>query len=369
MLRWLGLWMGILGLLTGNIYAQSEDSGWICPGDFSGETLHVYNWTTYIAPETVGIFEDKCDVEVIYSEYESDSTMLVELRRGNTPYDIVVPGLETVGTMIEERLLQRLDHSLLPNLDNIFAAFRNLPQDPEHLYSVPYQWGTIGVGYNQNNVDADIRTWDDVFNYDGRIGWMDEPQIMMGIALRYLGYSTSTHDMRELAEARDLLIDFGRDNAQIIQDSVGQDLLYEGDLDMVIEYSGDILQLNADCDCDDYVYVIPEDGANLWFDMMAIPIDSPRRELAHAFIDFILDVHISAGISNAVAYASPNQKALERQLIREELVTNRAIYPSLDMLDNMFMLDTLEPNIQRIYRNYWDEIRILFEVGDDYENE
>lgn len=347
------------------LLAQSEDTEWVCPPGHQGEILHVYNWTTYIAPETIGIFEEKCSVEVVYSEFSDDEQMLVELRRGNTDYGVVVPGLETVGLMVEERLLLPLDHDLIPNLSNLFTNFRELPQDPDQNYSVPYQWGTIGIGYNQEKVTTPITGWAEVFDYDGKIGWMNEPQILLGIGLRYLGYEGSTRNVDDLAQARDLLIDFGLDNAYIIDDDEGQELLRSGELDIVIEYSGDILQLNEDCNCNDYVYVIPQEGTNLWLDMMAIPIDAPNVELSHIFIDFILDVHISAGISNATSYASPNRAALEQGLIRSDLLANPAIYPPVNELDKMFMLPTPRGDIRQIYLNYWDEISILLGRDED----
>lgn len=268
MLKYAVVWF-VTFVLTISVWAQAEDTLWTCPPGFEGQTLHIYNWEDYIAPEVLDVFEELCGVSIIYDEYAHDSQMLIELRRGNTPYDIVIPGLETIGLLSVERLLYPLDHEQIPNMANIISKFLDLPQDPQNRYSVPYQWGTIGVGYNAQVVDTPIVSWADFFTYGGRLGWMDRPEIMLGVALRYLGYDGGSTDEAELSEARDLLIAFGRANGIIMREGNGYEYLLDGELDMVMDYSGDVLRLNETCECEDFVYVIPEEGANLWFDMMA----------------------------------------------------------------------------------------------------
>ena len=149
--------LALLALAAAPLAAQTGGSAfWQCPTSVAGQTLHVYNWTTYIAEDTISNFERLCDVTIVYTTYGSDTDMIDELRAGNPGYDVVVPTDANVYTMIDESLLQRLDVSRIPNFANIGETFKNPPYDPDNGYTVPYQWGTIGVGYNRTTLGRDI---------------------------------------------------------------------------------------------------------------------------------------------------------------------------------------------------------------------
>jgi spermidine/putrescine transport system substrate-binding protein len=139
----------------------------------------------------------------------------------------------------------------------------------------------------------------------------------------------------------------------------GQVLLERGDVDMTIEYSGDILALMFECECDTYGYLIPEEGTNIWVDNMAIPVDAPNPELAMVFMDYILHPQVGADISNYTAYGSPNQPAIDNGLIDEALLSDPAIYPSQEILAKLFFSNPVGGDAEQLYNNAWDEMLIF----------
>ncbi len=351
------VWSLALLLGFGLAPALAQESGWTCPEGFEGQQLNVYNWTTYIAEDTIQNFEALCEVSVVYDTYPSADDMLARIRQGNPGYDIVVPDGVIMYLMVAENLLEPLDASRIPNLENLDSAFLDLDFDPGNQYSVPYQWGTIGIGYNTENVEGEVTSWDDLFTHEGPVAWLADIRAMMGVALVKLGYDPNTDNPDEIAEARDYLVEQGGNVVYIAQDD-GQELLARGEADMVIEYSGDIFQIIDECECDTYAYVIPEEGTQFWVDSVAIPVGAQNPELAHVFIDYLLDPQVGADISNYTAYGSPNQAALEAGLIDEELLADPGIYPSDETLQSLF-ISVQDEALEQTYNDAWDELRIL----------
>lgn len=335
-----------------------EIEPWVCPEGFEGQTLNVYNWSTYIAEDTIPNFEEACGVSVNYDIFDSDDTMLTRIRQGNPGYDIVVPSGDTVAVMIREELLIPLDPEAIPNMENIDPLFLNPPYDPESAYSVPYQWGTVGLGYNTEVFPDGITSWEQMYEHDGPVAWLDDRRATFGVALIELGYDPNTTDTDEIAEARDYLIEKGSNVVAVAADD-GQVLLERGDVDITVEYSGDIFALADECECDTYAYVIPEEGANLWTDNLAIPVDAPNPELAMVFIDYVLDPQVGADISNYTAYASPNKTAIDLELIDPEYLDNPAIYPDPNGDTILFLIKEADPDTEQAYNDAWDELLIF----------
>ncbi len=341
---------------TPEMTTMPESAPWTCPEGYEGQTLSIFNWSTYIAEDSISNFEAACGVTVIYDVYESNEAMLARLRGGNPGYDLVVPTGNTVAIMIAGGLLEPLDFANIPNFANVTDALKDPSYDPGNVYTVPYQWGTIGVGYNITKVGEPITSWDQVFNYDGPVAWLDDLRGMMGIALNILGYDPNTEDPAEIEAAKQFLIDNGKNVVAIAGDD-GQAMLERGDVDITIEYSGDILQVINSCECDNFDYALPDEGAVVWVDNLAIPTDAPNKALAEVFIDYILDPHVGADISNYTAYASPNKTAIAEGLIDEAYLSSPIIYPSEAAMQNLFaILD--EPEAEQIYNDAWDEIKI-----------
>lgn len=350
----------VVGIVPAFTLAQDDDEmeAWACPEGFEGQTLSVFNWSTYVADDTIPNFEELCGVEVVYDVYESNEAMLARIREGNPGYDIIVPSDYTIAIMADEGLLEPLDLEKIPNFANIGEQFVGAPYDSENQWSVPYQWGTVGVGYNLNEVEgAEILSWQQMFEHDGNVAWLEDPRAMIAIGLVMLGYDPNTGDLDEIAEARDFMIENSSNVVAIAADD-GQVLLERGDVDITVEYSGDIFQIMDECECEDFGYAIPLEGSVVWIDNLAIPIDAPNVELAHVFIDYILDAHVGADISNYTAYASPNQAAIDMELIDEEYLNDTSIYPDEEISARLFFI-TEDADTEQDYLDAWDEIVIF----------
>lgn len=343
-------------LLGGTALAQSEDSEWVCPDGYAGQTLNVYNWATYIADDTIVNFERACDVRVVYDTYASDDDMIVRLRQGNPGFDIVVPSDVVAVLMIDEGLVEELDKANIPNWANLDPTFLDLPFDPGNRFTAPYQWGTVGIGYNTERVD-EVTSWDDLFTYDGPVAWLEDTTAVLGVALLVSGFDPNSSDPAEIKQAAQFMIDHGRNVVYIAKDD-GQEMLVRGEVDMVIEYSGDIFQIMEDCECDTYAYVIPEEGTNFWLDSLVIPVGAPNKALAEVFIDYVLDPHVGASIANYTAYGTPNETAFDMGLIDEELAEDPGIYPSEETEERLFFAEQ-DPDREFLLFEAWDEIKIF----------
>lgn len=351
-----------LFVLVAPVWAQdaatAELEPWVCPEGFEGQTLNVYNWSTYIAEDTIPNFEAACGVSVVYDSYGSNEEMLARLSQGNPGYDIVVPTGYMVATMAGRDLLEPLNLENIPNATNVSEFLLDPVYDPGNQYSLPYQWGTLGIGYNVTATGEEITTWDQVFNYQGNVAWIDDPRFMFGVALTILGFDANSENPDEIAAARDFLVENGGNVVAIAADD-GQALLQRGDVDIAIEYSGDIYQVTVDCECEDFLYTLPEPAGQVWVDNLAIPAGAPNHALAEVFMDYILDPQVGASISNYTAYATPNQASIDASLILEEYLTTPTIYPSADVLANSFTTLAVSSDAEQAYGDAWDEVKIL----------
>lgn len=345
---------------------------WVCPEDFSGQTLSLFNWATYVAEDTIPNFEELCNVTVEVAFYGSNAELLTAMRLSTSDYDVIVPSDTTVGILASEGLLAPLDHENIPNMANVTPALMDTEYDPGNVYSVPYQWGTVGVGYNAGAVEevlgegTEITSWNQVFDYPERsVVWIDDSRIMLGTALDVLGYDPNSMNEDEINAAKDFLIEKGSQNVVAFHSDNGQELLARGEADLVIEYMGDIFQIKSACEedpaCDDeFVYALPEEGANIWVDNLAIPAEAPNKRLAEAFIDYVLHPQVGADISNYTAYASPNQAAIDAGLIDPVYGESPIIYPSADIMPSLYYLRGFveNPEVEQFYNDAWDEVKI-----------
>ncbi|NJK99066.1 MAG: spermidine/putrescine ABC transporter substrate-binding protein [Spirulinaceae cyanobacterium RM2_2_10] len=325
-------------------------------GDGSQQVLSIYNWSTYIDEETIPEFEEKFNVEVQYDTFESNEALLAKIQPGNPGYDIVVPTSDYVESMVAEGLLAELNHDNIPNLKYLDEAFADPVFDPKNRYSVPYQWGTIGIGYNVEKTGEDITTWEQVFDpkYAGRVALMEDARAMMGAILMYLGYDPNTTNPEEVAAAKDFLIE-KQDVIATFAPDTGQDLLDQGEVDIAVEWNGDIFQLMEENE--DIRYAIPEEGTIVWTDNLAILSDAPNKELAEKFINFTLEPEVSARISNYVKFGTPNREAIARGLIESEDLENPGIYPPPETFEKLeYAVDLGEDTA--LYDEAWTELKV-----------
>lgn len=343
------------------VAAQDEGSDWVCPEGYEGQTLRIFNWSTYVAEDTVPNFEALCGVTVEYFEFGSNEEMVAVVRAESAQYDLVVPSGGTVSEMIAEELLQPLNLDMIPNIANVSDAFLNPPYDPDNEYSLPYQWGTIGIGIDTTIIDPEEMTsWEDFFAYDGRVAWLDDRDAMLGVALLMQGLDPNSEDEAEVAGAAEYLLTTNQADVFEIAPDTGQDLLLRGEVDATVEYSGDIFQIIADCECEDFLYIIPEEGSNVWTDNMAIPFNAQNPELAHVFMDYILDSQVGADLSNYTAYGSPNAASFD--LLDPALSGDPAIYPSEETLASSFIAIGKVGDVSTFYAEAWNTVNT--EIGE-----
>jgi spermidine/putrescine transport system substrate-binding protein len=335
---------------------------WACPEGYAGQTLNVYNWTIYIAEDTIPNFEAACGVDVTYDNYFTNEELLTKLQQGNPGYDVIIPSDYMIAIMIDSELLEPLNPDLIPNMANISPDLRSPWYDEGNVYTVPYQWGTTGLAYNKTAVGRDLTSWNDMFEYEGDVAWLEDLRGMHAIALRLLGYDVNTENPEEIEAAKQYLMENSANVAAIVAGNSKQ-LLSSGDVDIAVDYNGNVFGLMAECaaapDCTtEYAYVIPEEGTNRWVDNLAIPVGAQNPALANIFLDYILHPQVSADISNFVTYGSPNQVALDAGLILEENLTNPAIYPPPEVRELLWQARPVSPEAETLYNNSWDELKI-----------
>jgi spermidine/putrescine-binding protein len=322
------------------------------------DELHVYNWAEYIDPEIFEDFEKEFGVKVIEDTFASNEDLLAKLQAGATGYDIIVPSDYMVSIMAELDLLAELNYDNIPNFENIDEAFLSPPYDPENKYSVPYQWGTTGIGYNADLFEEPPDSLAYIFDptlaadYSGRISMLNDSRESMGAALKYLGYSVNSTDEKELEEAKQLLIT--QKEWVSAYDSDGfEDLLAAGEVDLGLGWSGDYFM--AAEDADHVWYVIPQEGGVVWADNLAIPKTAPSQYTAEVFINYLLRPEVGAKITNYTWYGSPNKASTE--FIDEEILEEPAIYPPPEVMEKLeFLADVGEATM--LYDRMWTEVKL-----------
>lgn len=325
-------------------------------GGANPQVLSVYNWSTYIDPEAIKDFEKKFGVKVEYDTYESNEDLLAKIRPGNPGYDIIVPTGDYIAIMASEGLLEPLNYDNIPNFKNVDDKFIDPPFDPGNQYSVPYQWGTMGLGYNIEKTGGELNSWEDIFDprFAGRVSLIEDLRATLGAILIYLGYDPNTTNESEISEARNYLIKHQEVIAAFAPDT-GQNLLDQGEVDIAVEWSGDIFQIMEENP--NIRYTIPQEGSIVWTDNLAIPKDAPHKELAEKFINFILEPKVGAIISNYVKYGSPNQAAIAEGLIEEEDLENPAIYPPPQVFKKLKYVDDIGKATE-LYDDAWTELKV-----------
>lgn len=319
-------------------------------------TLNLYNWSTYMNPEILTEFEKKFAVKIQSDTYDSTEALYAKLKPGNPGYDVIFPSDYGVSIMSKEKLLEPINLANIPNIKHQDKKFINVPFDPKNQYSFPYLWGTMGLGYNYKKTGKVVESWSQVFDsqMNGKVALLNELRTMLGGILIYLGYDPNTTKAEEINKARDFLIKH-KDIIVAFANDNGQDLLNQGEVELAVEWSGDVFQVmeqNADIR-----YSIPSEGSVVWLDNMAIPKNAPHKALAEKFINFMLTPEIAAKNANFLKYATPNKTALENNLINPELKKNPAIYPSPEVFNKLvYIKDVGEAN--KLYDQAWNDLKL-----------
>jgi putrescine transport system substrate-binding protein len=338
-----------------------------------GNVLHVYNWSDYIAEDTVAKFTAATGIDVVYDVYESNETLEAKLLTGSSGYDIVVPTSQYLQRQIRAGVYRELDRDLLPNLANMDADLmaQAAQYDEGNAHSVIYMWGTTGIGYNVGKVeerlgaDAPTDSWAMVFDpevasklADCGIAVLDSSSDLLPSALAWLGRdptSATREDMEAAAEVMTSVRPYIRyfHSSQYISD------LANGEICVAVGYSGDMFIAAARAEeagtGQEIAYTVPKEGAQQWFDMMAIPADAPNPEAAHAFFNFIMEPQITADITNYVWYASANEAAMP--LVVAEISGDPAIFPPDDVVAKLFPTVTHDARTDRMITQLWTRVK------------
>ncbi|MEY3071934.1 MAG: hypothetical protein RLZZ353_130 [Actinomycetota bacterium] len=312
-------------------------------GQTDGDLL-LYNWTDYVDPELIPAFEAEYGVAVVEDFYTSNEELLARISAGGAGYDVVVPSDYAVRIMVEEGDLLELQHDAIPNLANLRADFSDPAYDPGNTHSVPYLWGTTGLGVNVGLLGDVEPSWALVFdpevagNLPGRVSMLDDPREVLGAALHYLGLDPNTTSEEDLQRAADLVAQ-AREWTAAYDSGTYQDLLVSGEVVVAQGYSGNFLE--AFDGLEGFAYLVPEEGATVWTDAMAILADAPHPCTAHAFIDFVLTAERGAALTEYIYYPSPNAAA--EALIDPEILADPAVYPAPATQERLqFLEDTGE---------------------------
>ena len=294
------------------------------------QRLNFYDWDTYVGKTTLKDFRHATGIKVDMSLFATTDELFSKLRAGNPGYDVIVPSNEFVQRMVLAGMLQPLDHAKLPNLKNLYPPFQHPPFDPERRWSVPYTWDVIGIGYRKSKVDGAPDSWKWLFDsprYRGRIGVYSEADDLIGCAAKYLGHSIH-HIAPQVIDQCVALLTRQKPNIKVFHDDNGQDLLLSGDIDIVMEFNGDIAQvMREDEDLD---FVVPREGAILHSDNLCIPKGAPRPDNAHQFLNYILSPQAGAELSRTILYPSPN--AASTALMPASYRDDPVIFPPPDRL-------------------------------------
>ncbi|SIS56008.1 putrescine transport system substrate-binding protein [Roseivivax lentus] len=342
-------------------------------GAASAQEVRVYNWSDYIDEALLTQFEEETGIDLIYDVFDSNEVLETKMLAGSSGYDVVVPTGTFLQRQIEAGAFRKLDKSQLPNLDNMWdvVSSRTAQYDPDNAYSINYMWGTTGIGVNVGKVteilgeDAPISSWDLVFDpanmeklAECGVHFLDAPAEMIPAALNYIGEDPDSHDPDVIAKAGEVFEPI-RPYIQKFHSSEYINALANGDICVAVGWSGDILQArDRAAEADNGVviaYNAPDEGAQMWFDQMAIPVDAPNPEAAHTFLNFIMDAENMAAASNYVYYANGNEASQE--FLVEDVIGDPAIYPTPAALENLFTTTPYPPRVQRTVTRLWTEIK------------
>ncbi len=322
-------------------------------GCINKPTLNVYNWGDYIDPDVIRDFEEEFNVKVNYNTFATNEDMYVSIKKGGASYDVAFPSDYMIERMINEGLLEKIDKEKITNLKHIDDSFLNLEFDPNNDYSVPYMWGTVGIVYNKKMVDDVVDSWDILWNekYSGQILMLDSQRDSIAVALKKLGYSLNSRDMKELEEAKNELIKQKPLVYAYVGDEV-KDLMVGEEAALAVVWSGDAVAMIRENENLDYV--IPKEGSNLWFDNMVIPKTCKNKELAHEFINFMQRPEIAARNTEYIGYSTPNYKAIE--LLPDYIVNSRVAYPTEEDIKDLEIFKDIK-DFLKVYDEIWLEIK------------
>jgi spermidine/putrescine transport system substrate-binding protein len=320
----------------------------------AGKTVTVFIWSEYIDPDLLTRFQKETGMKVVIDTYESTETAMSKVATAGDQYDVIILSNHAIPVMAGKNAFRALDLSKIPNAKNVSPRFVHPAYDPKGTWSLPYQWGTLGLIYRKDKLPKFDATWMSVFDpakQPGPVVLFDSMRDLMGCALLAKGYSLNTRKPAELKAVGDLLRS-ARSKRMIgfygSPDIVGKVLA--GDAWVGVAYNGD-----AASKLDDKTdFVVPREGGIIWVDAMMISAKAPNLEGAYKFVNFILAPDVGAQLSNYIAYATPNEASLK--LIDPKARNNPRIYPPEDQMAKMAVLEDVG-EATGLYDQIWTRVK------------
>jgi putrescine transport system substrate-binding protein len=336
-------------------------------------TINFYNWSNYIAPGVLDDFTRETGIKVVYDTFDANETLETRLLAGKSGYDVVVPTAYFLQRQITANIFQKLDKSRLPNLVNAWPMViaRLATYDPGNLYAVNYMWGTTGIGYNVKAIEkilgagAKIDSWDMIFKpenltkfKDCGVHMLDSADDIFPAALSYLGLDPNSTKPADLEKAADLVSKI-RPSVRKFHSSEYLNALATGEICLAVGWSGDILQSrNRAAEAKNGIeiaYVIPKEGAQMFFDNLAIPSDAKNVSEAYALIDYLSRPEVAAKNSNFLSYANGNLAS--QKLVDPKVLDDRNIYPDQATIAKLFEVAARDPATERILNRLWTRVK------------
>jgi putrescine transport system substrate-binding protein len=335
--------------------------------------VNFYNWSNYMAPDVLEAFTRETGIKVVYDTFDANETLETRLLAGKSGYDVVVPTAYFLQRQITAHVFQKLDKAKLPNLANAWPTVtqRLATYDPGNLYAANYMWGTTGIGYNVKTVqkilgaDARIDSWDIVFKpenlakfKDCGVHMLDSADDIFPAALSYLGLNPNSTKQGDLEKAADL-IGKVRPYVRKFHSSEYLSALATGEICLVVGWSGDVMQARsraAEAKSDVEIgYTIPKEGAQMFFDNLAIPADAQHVAEAYELINYLYRPEVAAKNSDFLSYANGNLAS--QKLVDPKILNDRNIYPDEATLAKLFVITARDPATQRIINRLWTRVK------------
>jgi len=339
----------------------------------AGRVVNFYNWSSYMAPGVLEDFTRETGIKVVYDTFDANETLETRLLAGKSGYDLVVPTAYFLQRQIVAGVFQKLDKSKLPNLKNAWPEVMNhLAQyDPGNMYAVNYMWGTTGIGYNVAMVhkilgpNAVIDSWDTIFNpakiakfKDCGIQMLDSADDILPAALNWLGLDPNSTRREDLEKAA-AVVGKIRPYVRKFHSSEYLSALATGEICLAIGWSGDIKQAQKRAaesnNGVEIAYAIPKEGAQMFFDNLAIPSDAQNVDEAYALIDYLYRPEVAAKNSSFLGYASGNLAA--QKFVDPRVLNDRGVYPDEATMKRLFIITARAPAMQRAINRLWTKVK------------
>jgi putrescine transport system substrate-binding protein len=359
-IRWVVAIAAVLALFPPSATAQQR-------------TVNFYNWSNYVAPGVLEDFTRETGIKVVYDTFDANETLETRLLAGKSGYDVVVPTAYFLQRQIAANIFRKLDKSKLPNLANAWPVVTKqlAIYDPGNQYAANYMWGTTGIGYNVKAVqkilgaDARIDSWDIIFKpenlakfRDCGVHMLDSADDIFPAALSYLGLDPNSTKPTDLEKAADLVGKI-RPYVRKFHSSEYLNALATGEICLVVGWSGDIMQARSRAaeakNNIEIGYAIPKEGAQMFFDNLAIPADANNLAEAYELINYLYRPEVAAKNTDFLSYANGNLAS--QKLVEPKIINDRDIYPNEAMLAKLFVITARDPATQRVINRLWTKVK------------